>query len=47
MLQIGASTITNWGSYYTFGQPLLQNAAAITNWSKIYYKSGQLLQIGT
>ena len=44
--------ITNWGSYYKLGQPLLQNRAAITNWGKIYYKLGryyklvQLLQIG-
>ena len=45
LLQIGASVVTNWGSYYKLGQPLLQNRAAITNWSKIYYKLGQLLQI--
>ena len=43
--QIGASVVTNWGSYYKLGQPLLQNRAAITNWGK-YYKLGQLLQIG-
>ena len=30
LLQIGASVITNWGSYYKLGQPLLQNRAAIT-----------------
>ena len=45
LLQIGTSVITNWGSYYKLGQPLLQNWAAITNWSKIYYKLGQVLQI--
>ena len=45
LLQIGASVVTNWGSYYKLGQPLLQNRAAITNWGKIYYKLGQVLQI--
>ena len=45
LLQIGASVVTNWGSYYKLGQPLLQNRAAITNWGR-YYKLGQLLQIG-
>ena len=29
--QIRASVVTNWGSYYNLGQPLLQNRAAITN----------------
>ena len=43
--QIGASVVTNWGSYYKLGQFLLQNMAAITNWSKIYNKLGQVLQI--
>ena len=37
--------ITNWGSYYKLGQPLLQNRAAITYWGS-YYKLGQLLQTG-
>ena len=27
LLQIGASVVTNWGSYYILGQPLLQNRA--------------------
>ena len=45
LLQIGASVVTNWGSYYKLGQPLLQNRAAIINWGKIYNKLGQLLQI--
>ena len=45
LLQIRASVVTNWGSYYKLGQPLLQNRAAITNWGKIYYKLGQVLQI--
>ena len=45
LLQIGASFVTNWGSYYKLGQPLLQNRAAITNWSKMHYKLGQVLQI--
>ena len=40
----GSFIITNWGSYYKLGQPLLQNRAAITNWGR-YYKLGQLLQI--
>ena len=31
LLQIRASVVTNWGSYYKLGQPLLQNRAAITN----------------
>ena len=45
LLQIRASAVTNWVSYYKLGQPLLQNRAAITNWGKIYYKLGQVLQI--
>ena len=45
MLQIAASVITNWGSYYKLGQTLLQTRAAITNWGRIYYNLGQLLQI--
>ena len=45
MLQIAASVITNWGSYYKLGQTLLQNRAAITNWGRIYYNLGQVLQI--
>ena len=44
LLQIRANTITNWGSYYKLGQPLLQNRVAITNCGR-YYKLGQLLQI--
>ena len=31
LLQIGASIITNWGSYYKLDQLLLQNRAAIKN----------------
>ena len=45
LLQIGASVVTNWGSYYKLGQKLLQNRAAITNCDKMYYKLGQVLQI--
>ena len=45
LLPIRARVVTNWGSYYKLGQPLLQNRAAITNWGR-YYKLGQLLQIG-
>ena len=30
-LQIRASFVTNWGSYYNLGQPFLQNRAGITN----------------
>ena len=45
LLQIRANVVTNWGSYYKLGQPLLQNRAAITNWGKIYYKLGHVLQI--
>ena len=45
LLQIRAVVVTNWGSYYKLGQPLLQNRAAITNWGKIYYKLGQVFQI--
>ena len=41
----GSFIVTNWGSYYKLGQPLLQNRTAITNWGKIYYKQGQVLQI--
>ena len=40
LLQIGADVITNWGSCYKLGQPLLQIGAAITNWGKLYYKLG-------
>ena len=47
LLQIGASVITNWGSYYRLGQPLLENRAAITNWGKSYYRWGLQLQIKT
>ena len=43
LLQIGASVITNWGSYYKLEKPLLENRAAITNWGKMYYKLGQVL----
>ena len=35
LLQIGESVVTDWGSYYKLGQPLLQNRAVITNWGKI------------
>ena len=45
LLQIRASVLTNWGSYYKLGQSLLQNRAPITNWGKMYYKLGQVLQI--
>ena len=45
LLQIRASVVTNWGSYYKLGQPLLQNRAAITNSGKTHYKLEQLLQI--
>ena len=45
LLQNGAGVITNMGSYYKLGQPLLQIEAAITNWCKLYNKLGQLLQI--
>ena len=31
LLQISASVVTNWGSYYKLGQ-LLQIGAIITNW---------------
>ena len=31
LLQIGASIITNWGSYYKLDQLLLQKRAAIKN----------------
>ena len=39
LLQIGTSVVTNWGSYYKLGQPLLQNKAAITIWGKMCYKN--------
>ena len=45
LLQIRASFVTTWGSYYKLGQPLLQNRAAVINWGKVYYKLGQVLQI--
>ena len=31
LLQIRATVVTNWGSYYKLVQPLLQNRAPITN----------------
>ena len=45
LLQIRASVVTNWGSYYNLGQLLLQNRQAITNWGKMYYKLRQVLLI--
>ena len=36
LLQIGASDVTNCGSYYKLGQPLLQNRAVVTSWGTIY-----------
>ena len=36
LFQIGASVVTNRGSYDKLGQPLLRNRAAFTNWGKIY-----------
>ena len=34
LLQIGASAVTNWGSYYKLRQQLLQNRAVITSWGR-------------
>ena len=45
IITIRASIVTNRGSYYKLGQPLLQNRAAITNWGKMYHKLEQVLQI--
>ena len=45
LTQIRASVVTNWGSFYNLGQPLLQNRAAIINWGNMYYKLRQVLQI--
>ena len=45
LFQIGASIVTNWGSYYKFRQPLLQNRSAITSSGKVYYKLQQVLKI--
>ena len=46
LLQIRASVVINWGSYYKLEQLLLQiGAKSITNWGRCY-KLGQLLQIG-
>ena len=45
LLQIGASAVTNWGSFYKLAQPLLQNRTTVTNWGKMYYELGQVLQI--
>ena len=39
LLQIGASFVTNWGSYYKLGQNLLRIGAGIRNYGN-YYKSG-------
>ena len=46
LLQIVASVVTNWTSYYKLGQTLFQKRAAITNWGKIYYKLGQVYKLG-
>ena len=46
LLQVGASVVTNWGSYYKLGQPLLQNTAPITNWVKTYYRLGEYYKLG-
>ena len=46
LLQVGASVVTNWDSYYKLGQPLLKKKAAAIDWSR-HYKLGQSLQIGT
>ena len=43
LLRIGASVVTNWGSYYKLGQLLLKYRAVITHWGKMYYKMGQVL----
>ena len=40
------TAIANWGSYSKLGQSLLPNMISITNCGKIYYKLGQVLQIG-
>ena len=40
LLQIEASAVTNWGSYYKLAQHLLQNRTGITNWGIMYYKLG-------
>ena len=45
ILQIGASVVTNWDSYYKLGQPLSQMGASITIWAKLYYKMGQVFQV--
>ena len=39
LLQIRATAVTNYGSYYKLGQSLLQIGATITNWVN-YYKLG-------
>ena len=48
LLQIGANKYYKLGQlfYYKLGQGLLQIRAGITNWGKVYYKLGQVLQIG-
>ena len=48
LLQIGANACYKLGQlfYYKLGQSLLQIRAGITNWGKVYYKLGQVLQIG-
>ena len=48
LLQIGANAYYKLGQlfYYKLGQGLVQIGAGITNWGKVYYKLGQVLQIG-
>ena len=42
----GEGVIAKWGSYCKLGQLLLHIGAAIINRDNLYYKLGQLLQVG-
>ena len=45
LLEIRASVVISWGSYYKLWQPLLPNRTAITNLGRMYYKLGKVVQI--
>ena len=43
-LQIAATVMADWRSYYKSGQSLFQNGTAVAEWVKTYYKLDQVLQ---
>ena len=43
LLQIRVNVVTNWGSFIITNQ----GKSVVTNWGKMYYRLGQVLQIGS